>query len=781
MLLKWVDPHIRTLEGRLLKTENLLSVQACQNNHWSPNGGYVDIVTDSRNSEYWRAYPGQSKYPPGRIKIHNRAILRGSKSTLHYYVIAQGQGYRAANWLKLWEAPNDTQLPGTSRAVALNVLEMAMCRAFQSLPGSTLEAYFGPREDGKPYSNLGLNIIPPVLQGLSLGPSARKSFSICLEKSPDPDIIGWPQFRYEYGKKAEKSNINFQRPLMRSPEFHARFHDAVQHTQLSQSFCGNEPLPHSALNSTELLSQLEEDLKPIHLPCAPPNGNFEALVGFVLEDLLDVEFEFSSNIKISIPCQFQDSGWNTMNSLTWAANPIQRDLTEMAQSTRRTRRDLVLPKECMETRLKLEAGEVPMFLDIKNDIIKRIYVLIPNPVDAFLLREWRKTHRISEVLHFISAITMTIGIRPYAGDNGCVLTKAIRDYIDEKDGVREPLTLETLHPMTRLWLTRRGFAKDEDISILQEKAGGSLSNAILVLLHASPRRFRDTPTTSSMSSFRRSENHHEPGFKIDKAQLEAVRELCFQLSKKLPVDFERPSDDLIRDVISRVEELNDDVGQADILEREDLETSQICVDDHGTFTFATEVSATLRERKIPRACAGGRSFTVGDKTRQELLRGRKYLGTRTKMQGMFVVTIHSCIELFLRIEEPLQEVIVKAEIKPPGQRHPQVWAQETLATDPGSRLAFCVTYTKNAVETLSYVTSNVVRDIYKANSFVHWMEGEDVADIIARPRQFVVVSSLTQTLPRGIPQPGSFYTDDRITLIPAKEFNPVKKRKVSGA
>jgi hypothetical protein len=24
-------------------------------------------------------------------------------------------------------------------------------------------------------------------------------------------------------------------------------------------------------------------------------------------------------------------------------------------------------------------------------------------------------------------------------------------------------------------------------------------------------------------------------------------------------------------------------------------------------------------------------------------------------------------------------------------------------------------------------------------------------------------------------------TDDRITLIPAKEFNPVKKRKVSGA
>lgn len=63
----------------------------------SPNGGYVDIVTDSRNSEVWRAYPGQSKPPPGCIQTHNRALLRRSTSTLHYYVIAQGQGHRAAN------------------------------------------------------------------------------------------------------------------------------------------------------------------------------------------------------------------------------------------------------------------------------------------------------------------------------------------------------------------------------------------------------------------------------------------------------------------------------------------------------------------------------------------------------------------------------------------------------------------------------------------------------------------------------------------------------------
>lgn len=172
----------------------------------------MDIVTDLRNKEYWRAYPGQSKDPSERIKIHNRQILRGSTSTLHYYVISQGQGYRAANWLKLWEVPKGLQLSSAFRAVALNDLEMTMCRAFQSLPGSILEAYYGPIEDGKYYSNLGLNIIPPVLQGLSLGPSVRKSFSLGLEISADPDIKRWPQFRYEYGKNLRKPQSVFSDP-----------------------------------------------------------------------------------------------------------------------------------------------------------------------------------------------------------------------------------------------------------------------------------------------------------------------------------------------------------------------------------------------------------------------------------------------------------------------------------------------------------------------------------------------------------------------------------------
>lgn len=292
---------------------------------------------------------------------------------------------------------------------------------------------------------------------------------------------------------------------MRSSDFHARLQDAVQHFRLDQSFCANESLPHSALTKFELFDLLKRNLDPTGFPWASPYGNFQALVGFVLEDYLDTESTNSSVTQISIPCQFQDSGWNMTNSLTWAANPLLRDLAQMTQPFRsiqqpetisfiqinrtiiqhsglrvilmcgRSVQHLVLPAGYKETRLKLEAGEFPMFLDIENEAIKRIYVLTPNPTDAFLLRDWRKTHRLSEILHFTSAITRTGGIRPYAGDNGCVLAKAIRDYMDEWKGIKEPLTLESLHPMTRLWLTRRGFAKDEDISLLQETGGGILA------------------------------------------------------------------------------------------------------------------------------------------------------------------------------------------------------------------------------------------------------------------------------------------------------------------
>lgn len=348
--------------------------------------------------------------------------------------------------------------------------------------------------------------------------------------------------------------------------------------------------------------------------------------------------------------------------------------------------------------------------------------------------------------------------------------------MDEPAGSQGNLTLENFHPMTRLWLTRRGFVKDEDISLLQEKGGGSLSNAIFVLLHVAPRHLQSAPTTASMSSFYRSRNRHAPNFHIDKAHIKAIGELCEQLSKGLSVDSEHPASDSIQEVISRELALECDVGEAEVAEREDLEASGAYVDNAGVYTLTTEALFAIQETKARRDHTGNREFTIGDRTRQDLLNGRRYKGTLKR--NHLSVTIHSSIELTIPVEPAPEEVIVRVEIKPIGQTHPNLWAQETSATEHGSRLAFRVTYKRNAVDESLFITSDKPRDAYKANSFVHWMEGEGVEDIIQRPRQFVVVSKLHQVLPEGIPEAGSFYTDDHATLFRARKFTPTGKDRI---
>ncbi|KAL2828778.1 hypothetical protein BDW59DRAFT_43980 [Aspergillus cavernicola] len=107
---------------------------------------------------------------------------------LHYYVIKRGIGHRLANFLRLWTLICPDYVDPFVVAVFLNILEMAMCRALESLPNDVLEEYFGRRWGG--YCNMGLNIVPPTLQNVSLGSNTRRQFSIGLESSRDPGICG---------------------------------------------------------------------------------------------------------------------------------------------------------------------------------------------------------------------------------------------------------------------------------------------------------------------------------------------------------------------------------------------------------------------------------------------------------------------------------------------------------------------------------------------------------------------------------------------------------------
>ncbi|RAH43108.1 uncharacterized protein BO95DRAFT_466299 [Aspergillus brunneoviolaceus CBS 621.78] len=58
--------------------------------------------------------------------------------------------------------------------VFANILEMFLCRCFQSLAPGILEEYFGKAK----YPATSLNVVPPLLQEISLAPSRRTTSHI---------------------------------------------------------------------------------------------------------------------------------------------------------------------------------------------------------------------------------------------------------------------------------------------------------------------------------------------------------------------------------------------------------------------------------------------------------------------------------------------------------------------------------------------------------------------------------------------------------------------------
>jgi hypothetical protein len=122
---------------------------------------------------------GQANVVHHRWETHARCILQRDYDTLHYFILQLGGGHRTANLLQLWEIGRNLLPEGAPwplHQMLKNVLEMLFCRAFQCLLGKQLEPYFGPAnsESGE-YSNTGLNVLSPLLQGFFGADNARES------------------------------------------------------------------------------------------------------------------------------------------------------------------------------------------------------------------------------------------------------------------------------------------------------------------------------------------------------------------------------------------------------------------------------------------------------------------------------------------------------------------------------------------------------------------------------------------------------------------------------
>ncbi|KAJ6020676.1 hypothetical protein N7540_006180 [Penicillium herquei] len=192
-----VLPTIRNLQGKEVTLSTLQSIRQDQTKDpgiWSaPHGGYLDFITDQRLQDYWRPYVGQSTAPRFRVTTHHRRIQARSTDCLHYWIIYKGDGQRLANFIRLWKIPFPENVDWLVKIVLENFLEQVMCRAFHSLPPSTLEEMFGTAPGG--YSGMGLNVISPLYQGKSIAPTVRHVMCQRWDNSPDSDICQWSKFR----------------------------------------------------------------------------------------------------------------------------------------------------------------------------------------------------------------------------------------------------------------------------------------------------------------------------------------------------------------------------------------------------------------------------------------------------------------------------------------------------------------------------------------------------------------------------------------------------------
>ncbi|PYI22408.1 hypothetical protein BO86DRAFT_167200 [Aspergillus japonicus CBS 114.51] len=69
---------------------------------WQRGNGYLSFVTDDRNTDYGRPYLGHLGNPKNRVMQHLVAIIKCEDSTLHYYIVAKGDGHCAINIIELW-------------------------------------------------------------------------------------------------------------------------------------------------------------------------------------------------------------------------------------------------------------------------------------------------------------------------------------------------------------------------------------------------------------------------------------------------------------------------------------------------------------------------------------------------------------------------------------------------------------------------------------------------------------------------------------------------------
>ncbi|XHG03232.1 hypothetical protein AWENTII_006548 [Aspergillus wentii] len=421
-----VDPDIRALRGQVITVEVLHAIRLKQTSNpatWEePHGGYLGFVTQALLPTYLRIYVGQSKKPKLRIPQHIREIMKGSRRSLHYYIINNGQGSRHANFIRLWTIPFPPRIDSMIMLVFENFLELVMCRAFQSLPASSLEEIFGPCPAGQ-YSGIGLNVMSPLLQGRSLSPYSRHKVVQLLSDSPDHEIREWALHRNNENHQLRRTSNSEELPMrsqMDKEGYESAFSQAISTSlsleeapliQAGENIWG--PLqvhlvdPQSWFRSTMAKLQQYDSTIETGPKMISPIGNSEASIGVVFETTPLHDYEESGQV-ISIPWGLRESGFRASNSLIWPFDlrryvyiperfqvqsfsayerNILRDASQELIAGTRLRviiicgdiEEIIVPTDAKKVVLTLNNMAYNTWVEIQQKKIARVFIRAPTP------------------------------------------------------------------------------------------------------------------------------------------------------------------------------------------------------------------------------------------------------------------------------------------------------------------------------------------------------------------------------------------------------------------
>ena len=217
-----------------------------------------------------------------------------------------------------------------------NILEMVMCRAFQSLPGFLIEEYFGLLPDGREYSNLGLNIAHLWYRG-SAFPHKRRTFTLHLTVSKDPEIQNWPAVRSQQQHIFHESVAKKSFSLLTQENYQRAVQSALAEKRAFAhfTFVGDAPtLVDSSFNLTERFKRCARALQNLtgELPIlVSPVGNREARIGIIL-DYEPLSITIANNKKsiaanlTALPWGLEEAGFTPLNSFIWSFNHQNCDL-----------------------------------------------------------------------------------------------------------------------------------------------------------------------------------------------------------------------------------------------------------------------------------------------------------------------------------------------------------------------------------------------------------------------------------------------------------------------